>query len=174
MNELIVAFDIFQGKTTKCKEIHIKEIQAFQNFFRVVYLPNNLRRTIHDAAQELKEKVPGKIPHLKIPSYAKDKYLYALHFEKIKFPPLPTSPLALAFRPPIPDWWYSSWSNIQNAYKKKADRVVPTKHWFHDYPDFLYIDLEYVRELVVVPKANHFWKVSFPFTIRLTTLFDLA
>ena len=29
MNELIVAFDIFQGKTTKCKAIHIKEIQAF-------------------------------------------------------------------------------------------------------------------------------------------------
>src|ERR1043165_2115557 len=97
------------------------------------------------------------------------------HFilEKIKFPPLPTSPLALAFRPPIPDWWYSSWSNIQNAYKRKADRVVPTKHWLHDYAGFLHIDLEYVRELAVVPKGNHLWKVSFPFTIRLTTLFDL-
>ena len=161
MTQLTVAFDVLQGKGTKCKEIHIKEIQAFQNFFKVVYLPNDLRRTISDAARELKEKIIEKIPQLKIPSYAKDKYFYALYFGKIKFPPLPTSPLALAFRPSFPDWWYISWSNVQNAYKKKADRVVPTKYWLHTYSGFLHIDLRYVRELVVVPKGNRSWKILF-------------
>lgn len=61
----------------------------------------SLRRTIAEAARELKEKITKNIPDLDIPGYAKDKYLFALQFAKIKYPPFPTSPLALAFRPPI-------------------------------------------------------------------------
>ena len=87
-----------------------------------MYRPNNLRRTIFEAVVELKEKVTDRISTLKIPGYAKEKYLYALHFGNIKFPPLPYSPLALAFGPPIPDVWYCSLSDMQNAYKKKGQQ----------------------------------------------------
>ncbi|XP_050895836.1 flocculation protein FLO11-like [Lathyrus oleraceus] len=45
-----------QAKSTKCNALHTKQIQAFQKYFRVVYRPNNLRRTISEAAAELKEK----------------------------------------------------------------------------------------------------------------------
>ena len=105
-----------------------------------MYRPNDLRRTIAEEVKELKEKVTDRIPQLKIPSYVKDKYLYALHFGKINFPPFPSIPLALAFGPPIPDWWYFPWSDIENSYKKKAERVVPTKHYLHNYSDPLHID----------------------------------
>ena len=86
MVELTASLNTFKGKTTKFKTTNIKEIQAFQKYFKVVYLPTNLLRTIFDAARELREKVTDRILQLKIPGYAKDKYLYALHFGNIKFP----------------------------------------------------------------------------------------
>ena len=98
-----------------------------------MYRPNNLSRTIFQAVVESKEKVTDRISTLKLPDYAKDKYLYALHFRNIKFPPFPSSPLALAFGPPIPDWWYCSLSEMQNAYKKKDDKVEPTKYYLPNY-----------------------------------------
>lgn len=99
--QLTTAFTFLQAKPTRCKYTHIKQIQAFQKYFKVVYLSGNLRRTIEEAARELREKITDKIHDLVITGYAKDKYLFALHFAKIKIPPLPTSPLELAFAPPI-------------------------------------------------------------------------
>lgn len=125
--QLTVAFTFLQAKPTRCEYTHIKQIQAFQKYFKVVYLPSNLRRNIEEAARELREKITDKIPDLVIPGYAKDKYLFALHFAKLKIPPLPTNPLALAFPPPIPDWFYCPLSDIVNSQQKMANRVVPTK-----------------------------------------------
>ncbi|KAI5394489.1 hypothetical protein KIW84_061232 [Lathyrus oleraceus] len=106
LSELTEAFVHLQTKSTKCKALHVKQIRAFQNYFQVVYRPDNLRGTIWEAAVELKAKVTDKLPKLKIPGYAKDKYLYALHFGNLKFPPLPSSPLALAFGHLVPLWFY--------------------------------------------------------------------
>ncbi|XP_058786595.1 uncharacterized protein LOC131661172 [Vicia villosa] len=47
----------FTGKPTKCKATNIKQIQAFPKYFGVVYFPNNLRRTISQAAEVLRDKV---------------------------------------------------------------------------------------------------------------------
>lgn len=92
LSELTEAFVYLQAKSTKCKALHVKQIRAFQNYFQVVYRLDNLRGTIWEAAVELKEKVTDRLPKLKIPGYAKDKYLYALHFGNLKFPALPSSP----------------------------------------------------------------------------------
>ena len=124
-----------------------------------MYRPNDLRRTIADAVKELKEKVADRIPQLKISGYAKDKYLYALHFWKIYFPHFPSSPFALAFGPPIPDWWYFPWSDIENSYKKKAERVVSTKHYLHNYSGPLHNDPEFVIVISIMQTGNSFWKV---------------
>lgn len=105
-----------------------------------MYRPDNLLRTSSEAAAKLKEKVADRILKLKIPSYVKDKCLYAIHFGNIRFPPLPSSPLALAFGSSIPDWYYCPFSDMQNAYKKKVDRVVPTKHYLPNYSGPLHID----------------------------------
>jgi len=102
------------------------------------------------------EKVTDRIPKLKIPGYVKDKYLYALHFGNIKFPPLPSSPLALAFGNSVPEWFYCPVSHVQNAYKKKADKVVPTKHYLPHYSGPLHIDPQYVRVLDTTQIGNTF------------------
>ena len=168
--EITETFTNLQAKATKCKTIHAKQIQAFQQYFQVVYRPNGLCRTIFKAPKELKEKVTDRIPKLKILSYVKDKYLYALHFGKIKFPPLPSSPLALAFGPPIPDWWYSPWSDIENAYKKKAERVVPTKHYLPNYLGPLHIDPQYVRVHSTMQAGNSFFGKLAPLLFWLLLL----
>ncbi|XP_050915350.1 histone promoter control protein 2-like [Lathyrus oleraceus] len=62
LSELTQALIHLQAKSTKCKALHIKQIQAFQKYFRVVYRPNNLRRTISEAAAELKEKATPEKP----------------------------------------------------------------------------------------------------------------
>lgn len=121
-----------------------------------MYRTDNLRRTISKAVSELKEKVTDRLPKLKIPGYAKDKYLYALHFGNIKFPPLPSSPLALAFGNSILDWYYCPFSDVQNTYKKKADRVVPTKYSLPYYSEPLHIDPQYVRVLDSTQIGNTF------------------
>lgn len=156
LSELTQALVHLQAKSTKCKALHIKQIQAFQKYFRVVYRPDNLRRTISEAAAELKEKVTDKIPKLKISGYAKDKYLYALHFGNIRFPPLPSSPLALAFDSSIPDWYYCPFSDVQNAYKKKADIVVSTKHYLPNYSGPIHIDPQYIRVCDTTQIGNTF------------------
>ena len=158
----MIAFPSLQAKPTKCKLTHAKQIHAFQDYFQVVYRPNDLRRTISEAAVELKEKVTSKIPKLKIPGYAKDEYLYALCFGNIKFPPFPSSPLALAFGPPIPDWWVTSLSDIQNSYKKNSDRVVPTKHYLPDYSGHLHYGLQNFRVLSTTQIGNTSWKAHPP------------
>lgn len=152
--QLTTAFTSLQAKPTKCKFTHAKQIQAFQKYFKTVYDPNNLRRTIEEAARELRERVTDKIPDLKIPGYAKDKYLFALKFSKMKIPPLPTSPLALAFASPIPDWFYCPISDIVNSQQKPAKRVVPTKHWVDTYP----FQLKYWSKCVKpIPEGNRFF-----------------
>ena len=83
--------------------MHIREIQAFQKHFQTMYDPLHLSRIVYYAAQTLRDKINDKIPTMKFPPFTPSKYLFSLHF-KIKFPPLPTSKLTFAFRPPYPKW----------------------------------------------------------------------
>ena len=92
-----------QNKSKKSKGTHIREIQAFQKYFQTVYDPLYLKRTVNYATKTLRDKTFDKIPTMKFPPFTPNKYLFALHFKK-KFSPLPTSELALAFRPPYPKW----------------------------------------------------------------------
>jgi len=96
-------FIVLQNKSKKRKGTHIREIQAFQKYFQIVYDPLHLKRTINYAAKTLRDKALDKIPTMKFPPFTPNKYLFALHF-KMKFPPFPTRKLALAFRPPYPKW----------------------------------------------------------------------
>jgi hypothetical protein len=56
-----------QEKTKKGTYTLIKEIQAFQNYFETAYRPDDLSRTIREAAVTLKENFSKKIKTLKIP-----------------------------------------------------------------------------------------------------------
>jgi len=100
--QLTSAFHIVQKHSKKKKGMHIREIQAFQIFFQTVYDPLHLSWTVYYAAKTLRDKINDKIPTMNFPPFTPSKYLFALHF-KIKFPSLPTSKLALAFRPPYPN-----------------------------------------------------------------------
>jgi len=83
-------------------KVRIFEIfQAFQKYFYTVNDPLHLKRTINYAAKTIRDKTLDKIPTMKFLPFIPNMYLFALHF-KMKFPPLPTSKLALAFRPPYP------------------------------------------------------------------------
>jgi len=104
LSELISAFTSLQKKSKKPRGTHIREIQAFQNYFETVYDPLHLSRTVQYAAQTLKEKLLVKLYKLKFPPLVENKYLFAIYF-KVKFPPLPSSELTLAFRPPYPKWF---------------------------------------------------------------------
>jgi hypothetical protein len=120
--QLILAFNTVQSRTKKSKGTHIREIQAFQKYFQTAYDPLHLKRTINYAAQTLRDKIYDKLPLMKFPPFTFSKYLFALHF-KVKFPPLPTSKLALAFRPPYPKWlpYISSLGMKQKLIKKDED-----------------------------------------------------
>lgn len=48
------AFPSPQKRTNISRGTHIREIQAFQNFFKVIYNPQKLGRTVTEAAQVLK------------------------------------------------------------------------------------------------------------------------
>ena len=61
------AFLLVQEKTRKGTYTLIKEIQAFQNYFEIAYRPDDLSRTIREAAVTLKENFSKKIKTLKIP-----------------------------------------------------------------------------------------------------------
>jgi len=79
-------------------KVHIfLEIQAFQKFFQTAYDPLHLKRTVHYAAQTLRDKIYDKIPTMTFPPFTPSKYRFVLHF-KMKLPALPTSKLSLAFR----------------------------------------------------------------------------
>ena len=95
-------FSSLQQKFNKGKAKHVKEIQAFHKYFEIVYNPNDLSRTIREVFVTLKEKMMVRLTNLRILDYVKDKYTFALNFYPPKFPPLPTSSMALAFAPPFP------------------------------------------------------------------------
>ena len=85
----------------------IKEIQAFQKYFDTAYRPDDLRRTIHEAAVTLREKFTNKLLDLKLPSYVKyeQRYELAFNLHPPKFPRLPTADFGVAFSPPFPNWF---------------------------------------------------------------------
>jgi hypothetical protein len=126
--QLILSFNVAQNKTKKSKGTHIREIQAFQKYFQTTYDPLHLKRTINYAAQTLRDKIYDKLPSMKFPPFTPSKYLFALHF-KTKFPPLPTSKLALAFRSPYPKWLpcVSLLGMKQQLIKKDDDKVTALK-----------------------------------------------
>ena len=93
------AFDSIHEHFKKGKTTHIKEIKAFQKYFEIVYIPDDLSRTIREAALILKEKFTKKLSYLKIPSCVKPKNKYELAFklQPPKFPPLPSADFGLEF-----------------------------------------------------------------------------
>ncbi|RHN45392.1 hypothetical protein MtrunA17_Chr7g0230461 [Medicago truncatula] len=83
---------------------------------------------------------------MKFPPLTPNKYLFALHF-KIKFPPLPTSDLALAFRPPYPKWFPcdSLLGMSQKFIPKEKDKVTVAKCNIYNFRGRLHLDLHHVR-----------------------------
>jgi len=142
----ISALDVVQNKSKKRKGTHTREIQAFQKYFQTVYDPLHLKRTVNYAAKTLRDKTLDKIPTMKFPPFTPNKYLFALHF-KMRFPPLPTSKLALAFRPPYPKWLPcdSLLGMRQKLITREKDKVTCTKYNLYTFRGFLYLDLPYVE-----------------------------
>lgn len=68
---LTIAFASIQERFEKVRSFPIKEIQAFHKYFKTIYRPDDLSRTICEDAHTLKEKILKKLPDLKIPSYVK-------------------------------------------------------------------------------------------------------
>lgn len=79
-HNLTGAFTSLQTKLIKGTYIHIKEIQAFQHYFEIMYNLGDLRRTISKAAATLKEIILETIPKLKLHSHIKDKYIFLCFF----------------------------------------------------------------------------------------------
>ena len=133
----------------KTKGTHIREIQAFQKFFQTICDPLYPKRTVYYAARILKDKILGKkIPTTKFPPFIPSKYLFTLHF-KIKFPPLPTSDLALAFRPPYPEWFFcdSLLGMKQKLKTKEKDKVTATKCNLYTFRGHLHFNLFHIQIL---------------------------
>jgi len=146
--QLISTFNIVQKQSKKNKGMHIREIQVFQKFFQTVYDPLHPKRTVHYAAKTLRDKINDKLPSMKFPPFTPNKYLFALHF-KIKFPSLPTSDLALAFRPPYPKWLPcdSLLGMNQKLITKEKDKVTIAKCNIYTFRGHLHLDLHHVRIL---------------------------
>jgi hypothetical protein len=144
--QLIFAFNTVQNKSKKDKGTHIREIQGFQFFFQTAYFPLHLKRTIHYAAQTLRDKIYDKIPTMKFPPFTPSKYLFALYF-KMKFPALPTSKLALAFRPPYLKWLpcVSLLGMKQKLIKKDEDKVTASKCNLYTFNGHLHLNLPHIR-----------------------------
>lgn len=144
--QMILAFHAVQKNTKKNKGTHIREIQAFQKYFQTVYDPIHLSRTVNNAAQTLRDKIYEKIPIVKFPPYTPNKYRFTLD-SKMKFPALPTSELALAFRPPYPKWLYcmSSLGMRQHFLKREEDKVVWAKQHLYNFRGHLHLDLPHIR-----------------------------
>jgi len=144
--QLISAFDVVQNKSKKSKVTHIREIQAFQKYFQTVYDPLHLKQTVNYAAKTLRDKTFDKIPTIKFPPFTRNKYLFALHL-KMKFPPLPTSKLALAFRPPYPKWLPCDYllGVKQKLITKEKDKVTSTKFNLYTFRGHLHLTLPHVE-----------------------------
>jgi len=65
----------------------------------------------------------------------------------MKFPPLPTSKLALAFRPPYPKWLPcdSLLGMRQKLITREKDKVAWTKYYLYTFMGFLHLDIPYVE-----------------------------
>jgi len=157
--QLISAFDIVQNKVKKTKGTHIREIQAFQKFFQTVYDLLYPKRTVYYAARILKDKILEKIPTMKFPPFIPSKYLFSLHF-KIKFASLPTSELALAFRPPYPKRFFcdSLLGMKQKLKTKEKDKVTATKCNMHTFRGHLHFNLSHIQILSPIGLGKEFSK----------------
>jgi len=129
----MLAFNV-QRNLKKNKGTHIREIQAFQKFFQTTYDPLHLNRTVHYAAQTLRDKIYDKIPTTKFPPFTPSKYLFVLHF-KMKLPALPTNKLALAFRLSYPKWLPcdSLLGMRQRLITREKDKVTWTKYYLSNF-----------------------------------------
>src|SRR3954471_22267169 len=105
--ELTAAFIDVQENFQKGTSTHIKEIQAFQKFFETIYRPDDLSRTVREAAVTLRKKFSTKLNKLKLPSYVRPELRYEVAFKlhPPKFPPLPSADFGVALSPPFPDWF---------------------------------------------------------------------
>lgn len=139
-------FSLCAEKIEETKRYTYSRNPSFSKVLQTIYDRLNLSRTVYYAAKTLKEKLLEKIPTSKFPPFVTDKYLFALYF-KIKFPPLPSSELALALRPPYPKWFVcGSWMAMkQNLIKKKAKQITTTKHDIYKFRGQLYFGLHQVR-----------------------------
>jgi len=83
---------------------------------------------------------------MKFPPFTPNKYLFALHL-KMKFPPLPTSKLALAFRPPYQKWLPcdSLLGMRQKLITREKDKVTWTKYYLYTFRGFVHLDLPYIE-----------------------------
>ncbi|XP_058732451.1 uncharacterized protein LOC131603986 [Vicia villosa] len=155
--ELTAAFADVQEHFRKGTTTHIKEIQAFQKFFETIYRPDDLSRTVREAAITLREKFSAKLDKLKLPSYVRPELRYEVAFKlnPPKFPPLPSADFGVALSPPFPDWFVCGnvLKDLQNSSKKRAERVVPTKHTLDTFKGHLHIDLKHVRVLTPIPEG---------------------
>ncbi|KAI5442394.1 hypothetical protein KIW84_011460 [Lathyrus oleraceus] len=143
------AFAFVQDRTKKGIQRHIKEIQKFQKYFETAYRPDDLSRTICEAAAELKRKLTEKFEKLSLPSNLSPEARYDLAFSchPPKFPPLPTADFGVAFSFPLPDWFLCGdfMKILRQKYQKPTERVVPTKYHLGEYPGHLHIGIEHVR-----------------------------
>jgi hypothetical protein len=83
---------------------------------------------------------------MKLPPFTSSKYLFALHF-KVKFPALPTSELALAFRPPYPKWLPcdSLLGMRQKLITKEKDKVTWTKFYLDNFRGSLHLNFPHIK-----------------------------
>src|SRR3954470_21397516 len=155
--ELNEAFAAVQEKFQKGTSTHIKEIQVFQKFFETIYRPDDLSRTVREAAVILREKFSAKLDKLKLPSSVRPELRYEVAFKlnPPKFPPLPSADFGVDLSPPFPDWFVcgNAFKILQESTKKRAERVVPTKHTLDTFKGHLHIDLEDVRVLTPIPEG---------------------
>lgn len=95
----------------------------------------------------LKDKLMVKHPNLRIPTYVKDRYSFALKAYTPKFPPLSTSDMALASAPSFPLWFVCrEFCKIhKNEYSKLAHRVTLTKLDLYSFKGHLHVDIKNVR-----------------------------
>src|SRR3954469_9324233 len=155
--ELTEAFDDVQEKFHKGTSTHIKEIQAFQKFFETIYRPDDLSQSVREAASILQEKFSNNLDKLKLPSPVRPELCYEVAFKlnPPKFPPLPSADFGVALSPPFQDWFVcgNAFKIPQESTKKRAERVVPTKHTLDTFKGHLHIDLKHVRVLTPIPEG---------------------
>lgn len=151
---LTYAFSTLQVKVAKGRYTHIREVQAFQNYFETAYMPNDLRRTIFEAAVTLRNRFKAKLGSLKLPSYVTPEQRYKRTFNLYppKFPRLLTSEFGVALRPPFPEWFIcgSVVKILREQMQKRSQRVVPTKYILDSFWGHLHVGIERVRMLTPI------------------------